>query len=107
MAGPPSRTVREMSGFLRKPHGAVFAATRRSVISGLSRELLDQLPALAQQQAAVMRDCVSLPLQVRINDVNPKPRSDDPPFTKAWSSKDPKVPDIEAIAAKWEGRQVE
>jgi len=79
----------------------------KSVISGVSRELLDQLPALAQQQAVVMGDCVSLPLQVRINDVNPKPRSDDPPFTKAWSSRDPKVPDIEAIAAKWEGRQIE
>jgi uncharacterized protein len=50
----------------------------KSAISGVNRELLDQLPALAQQQAIVLGDCVSLPLQVRINDVNPRPRSDGP-----------------------------
>lgn len=75
----------------------------RSVISGISRELLDQLPALAQQHAIVLGDCVSLPLQVRINDVMPRPRSDDPPFTKEWSAEHPSLPNIEAIAAKWEG----
>jgi DNA helicase HerA-like ATPase len=76
----------------------------KSVISGVSKELLDQLPALAQQQAIVLGDCVSLPLQVRINNVDPRPRSDDPPFTKEWSSQRPTLPDIEAIAARWEGR---
>ena len=76
----------------------------KSVISGVNRELLDQLPALAQQQAIVLGDCVSLPLQVRINDVHPRPRSDDPAFTKAWSAVPPTEPDIEGIAAKWEGR---
>lgn len=76
----------------------------KSVISGVNRELLDQLPALAQQQAIVLGDCVSLPLQVRINDVHPRPRSDDPAFTKAWSAVTPTEPDIEGIAAKWEGR---
>jgi uncharacterized protein len=43
----------------------------KSVISGINRELLDQLPALAQQQAIVLGDCVALPLQVRINTVEP------------------------------------
>jgi len=76
----------------------------KSVISGVNRELLDQLPALAQQQAVVLGDCVSLPLQVRINDVDPRPRSDDPAFIKAWSSKTPSTPDIEGITTKWEGR---
>ena len=79
----------------------------KSVISGVNRELLDQLPALAQQQAIVLGDCVSLPLQVRINDVNPRPRSDDPAFIKAWSATEPSAPDIEGIAAKWEGRSTE
>ena len=46
----------------------------KSVISGINRELLDQLPALAQQQAIVLGDCVALPLQVRINTVSPRPR---------------------------------
>jgi uncharacterized protein len=79
----------------------------KGVISGVNRELLDQLPALAQQQAIVLRDCVSLPLRVRINDVDPRPRSDDPAFIKAWSAAQPNPPDIEGIAAKWEGRSTE
>lgn len=76
----------------------------KSVISGINRELLDQLPALAQQQAIVLGDCVALPLQVRINTVEPRPRSEDPTFTREWSSAAPAVPDIEKIAARWEGR---
>jgi ABC-type dipeptide/oligopeptide/nickel transport system ATPase component len=75
----------------------------KSVISGINRELLDQLPALAQQQAIVLGDCVALPLQVRINTVEPRPRSDDPPFTREWASAEPRLPDIETIAARWEG----
>jgi hypothetical protein len=41
---------------------------------------------------------------VRINHVEPRPRSDDPPFAKEWSTSKPTLPDIEAIAARWEGR---
>lgn len=76
----------------------------KSVISGVNRELLDQLPALAQQQAVVLGDCVALPLQVRINTVDPRPRSEDPSFTREWSSPEPKLPDIEEITARWEGK---
>ncbi len=76
----------------------------KSVISGINRELLDQLPALGQQQAIVLGDCVELPLQVRINTVDPRPRSEDPPFTQVWSSASPTLPDIEDIAARWEGK---
>jgi len=75
----------------------------RSVISGINRELLDQLPALAQQQAIVMGDCVTLPLQVRIQTISPRPRSLDPEFVGRWSDINPTLPDVEAIAAKWEG----
>lgn len=75
----------------------------KSVISGINRELLDQLPALAQQQAIVLGDCVRLPLQVRMNDVAPRPRSDDPQFVRQWSRVDGTDPDIEAIVARWEG----
>jgi DNA helicase HerA-like ATPase len=72
----------------------------KSVISGINRELLDQLPALAQQQAIVLGDCVKLPLQVRVNTVDPRPRSEDPPFTPEWMSKVPKVSDIETDCCK-------
>jgi uncharacterized protein len=77
----------------------------RSVISGINRELLDQLPALAQQQAIVMGDCVTLPLQVRVRTISPRPRSLDPEFVSRWSDSHPRLPDVEQIAAKWEGRK--
>lgn len=75
----------------------------KSVISGINRELLGQLPSLAQQQALVMGDCVTLPLQVRINDVAPTPHSYDPRFYAIWSSQATVPPDFEAIAARWQG----
>jgi uncharacterized protein len=77
----------------------------RSVISGINRELLDQLPALPQQHAIVMGDCVTLPLQVRINSVDPRPRSLDPEFMKVWRDPGAPAPDVEAIARKWEARE--
>ena len=75
----------------------------KSVISGINRELLGQLPALAQQQAIVLGDCVTLPLQVRIKDVSPRPRSEDPKFVATWQDTSAAPPDIDAIAARWEG----
>lgn len=75
----------------------------KSVISGINRELLGQLPALAQQQALVLGDCVTLPLQVLINDVSPTPHSYDPPFFEKWSSVGAIPPDFETIAAQWQG----
>ena len=79
----------------------------KSIISGINRELLDQLPALAQQQAIVLGDCISLPLQVRINTVDPRPRSDDPPFTHEWTTNTPSIPDVETIADRWTGTTTE
>lgn len=74
----------------------------RSVVSAVNRDLLDQLPSLPQQHALLMGECVTVPLQVRINDVDPKPDSHNPQFHSAWS--DPKTvpPDFEVICAKWE-----
>lgn len=75
----------------------------RAVISGINRELLDQLPALPQQHALVLGDCIKIPLQVRINNVDPRPQSHDPQFFKIWSDSSTQPPDFEAIASKWEG----
>jgi hypothetical protein len=72
----------------------------RAVISGINRELLDQLPALPQQHALVIGDCIKIPLQVRINDVDPKPDSHDPKFFKVWSDPSTVPPDFESISAK-------
>lgn len=76
----------------------------RSVISGINRELLDQLPSLPQQHAVVIGDCVTIPVQVRINDVDPKPNSKDPKFFTVWSNPNSEPPDFEAICTAWECR---
>ena len=75
----------------------------KSVIPDINRDLLDQLPALPQQHALVIGDCINIPMQVRINDVDPKPHSHDPEFFKAWSNPATVPPDFEAICSKWEG----
>lgn len=76
----------------------------KSVISGINKDLLEQLPALPQQHALIIGDCITIPLQVRINDVNPKPHSHDPEFFKIWSNPKSTPPDFESIASKWEGK---
>lgn len=74
----------------------------RSVISGINRELLEQLPALPQQHALVLGDCVRLPLQVRIKDVSPRPNSFDPEFSRVWSDVTTRPPDFESICDEWQ-----
>lgn len=74
----------------------------KSIMPSVSRDLLDQLPALAQQNALIMGDCVTIPVQVRINDVDPKPDSQNPDFFKQWSSAKSNAPDFENICIDWE-----
>lgn len=74
----------------------------KSVISSIDRDLLDQLPILPQQQALVLGDCVTVPLQVKINDVDPKPDSDDPEFFNIWSDPETNIPDLNKICSNWE-----
>lgn len=74
----------------------------KSVISSVSHDLLNQLPALPQQSAIVMGDCVTAPIQVTIRDVDPIPDSNDPKFSRIWSDPNFKAPDFEEICKKWE-----
>lgn len=74
----------------------------KSVISSLDKDLLDQLPILPQQHALVLGDCITVPLQVRVKNVDPKPDSNDPEFFKIWSDRNAKVPDLDEICSKWE-----
>ena len=74
----------------------------KSVVSSIDQDLLNQLPTLPQQQALVMGDCITVPLQVKINDVDPKPDSDDPEFFKIWSNTDANIPDLRKICSSWE-----
>lgn len=74
----------------------------KAIMPSVSRDILDQLPALAQQNALIIGECVTIPVQVRITDVDPKPDSQDPDFYEKWSSKEPIAPDFEEICKNWE-----
>lgn len=56
----------------------------RQLVSSANEDILQQLPILPQQQAIVMGDAVRTPVQVKINDVNPKPDSENPKFIEKW-----------------------
>lgn len=74
----------------------------RSVIPDINKDLLEQLPSLPQQHALVLGDCITIPLQVRIHDVSPRPHSKDPEFFKVWSNADSEQPDFDVLCAQWE-----
>jgi len=84
----------------------------KNLVPSVSKELLDQLPILAQRTALVFGDCVRAPAQVVINEVNPKPKSHDPKFWDHWTGKD-KFPDehdepnFEKVCKVWEGSNLE
>lgn len=76
----------------------------RDVVPGIYKPIFEQLPALAPQTALVLGECVSAPMLVKIRDVNPRPRSDDPKFYDYWvRDKVSDVP-VEEICAIWEGK---
>ena len=78
----------------------------RDVVPGIYKAIFDQLPALAPQTALVLGECVPAPMLVKIRDVDPKPRSDDPMFYDYWVRDNvPDVP-VEEICAIWEGKEL-
>ena len=74
----------------------------RSVVSSISHDLLNQLPALPQRSALVMGDCVTAPIQVTIREIEPVPDSKDPRFSEVWTKEDFIPPEFENIVNKWE-----
>jgi hypothetical protein len=76
----------------------------RQLVSAANEDILAQLPILPQQHAIIMGDAVRTPVQVRLNNANPKPDSENPKFIENWlkESKDD-VPDYVSIAEGWEG----
>lgn len=74
----------------------------RSVVSSISHDLLNQLPALPQRTALVLGDCVTAPIQVTIREISPKPDSKDPKFSEVWTDDDFTPPDFESIIEQWE-----
>lgn len=75
----------------------------RQLISSANEDILQQLPILPQQHAVIMGDAVRTPVQVKINNANPKPNSDNPEFIKNWlEDKGNDFPDYKGISEAWE-----
>ena len=74
----------------------------REIVPGIYGQLLDQLPALAPRSALVLGECVQAPVLVEMREADPTPRSKNPQFYKSWTG-EARVPDVEAVCAKWEG----
>jgi hypothetical protein len=79
----------------------------KQIVPGIYEQMLDQLPALAPRTALVLGESVRAPALVYMREARPRPRSSDPRFYSHWVSKPPKTPNVEAVAAKWEQKQVE
>jgi uncharacterized protein len=77
----------------------------REIVPGIYGQLLDQLPALAPRSALVLGECVQAPVLVEMREADPTPKSKNPLFYKSWTG-EPLMPDVEAVCAQWEGRDV-
>jgi len=76
----------------------------RQLVSAANEDILSQLPILPQQHAIIMGDAVRTPVQVRLNNANPKPDSENPKFIEKWlTASKPDFPDYKSITHDWEG----
>lgn len=73
----------------------------RGLISSANADLLEQLPIIPQQHAIITGDCVRTPVQVRINDVNPTPNSNNPKYINNWLE-NKEIP-YEETCSRWVG----
>ncbi len=86
----------------------------KKLLPTVSHDLLKQLPILAQGIALVFGDCVRAPMQVKINEPKPKPKSSDPEYWKHWTNSynaednypfKNGEPDFEKVCNLWEGKK--
>jgi len=66
--------------------------------------LLDELPTLPSQQAILLGWAVPTPVLLRVRDLSPRPRSDDPKFWRTWLRDEGASPDWKPVADVWEHR---
>lgn len=75
----------------------------RQLVSAANEDILQQLPILPQQHAIIMGDAVRTPSQIRINNANPRPNSNNPKFIGNWIKDQQKdFPNYEKISEAWE-----
>ncbi|MFZ5930669.1 MAG: ATP-binding protein [Pseudomonadota bacterium] len=65
--------------------------------------LLSALPSLAQQEAIIVGDGVTIPMRMRFDDLAPerRPASDTAAFSKAWLTEDTDIAFIDEIIERW------
>ena len=73
----------------------------RGLVSSANNDILDQLPILPQQHAIIMGDCVRTPVQTRINDISPRPKSNNPEFVQTWLNNNEDKINYEEICNRW------
>jgi len=75
----------------------------KEIVPGIYGPMLEQIPALAPQNALVLGECVPAPALVRIRDAQPVPRSRDPKFYRYWVADSTPEIKVEEICERWEG----
>jgi DNA helicase HerA-like ATPase len=74
----------------------------RQLVSAANEDILQQLPILPQQHAIIMGDAVRTPVQVKINNADPRPNSDNPEFINNWLKESIiEFPNYKDIASNW------
>ena len=64
----------------------------KSVVPDALTSLIDLLPALRTGEALVLGEGVQIPSKVRVNLIEPRPRSNDPDVSKCWQ--EDKIADV-------------
>lgn len=76
----------------------------KKIVPSINQDILNQLPALAQQTALIFGDCVRSPALIKIRQATPHPCSDDPRFFRHWiGEQKPEEPFFEKVCKEWEG----
>jgi hypothetical protein len=74
----------------------------RQLVSAANEDILQQLPVLPQQAAIIMGDAVRSPVQMKMNNANPTPNSDNPKFIEKWLEEvNKEFPEYRKIEKKW------
>lgn len=76
----------------------------KQLVSSANEDILNQLPILPQQHAIIMGDAVRTPVQIKMRDVNPKPRSNNPNYIEKWLSDDKlSKANVKKVTSHWLG----
>jgi DNA helicase HerA-like ATPase len=77
----------------------------KQIVSSANEDILNQLPVLPQQHAIIMGDAVRSPIQVKLRDVKPKPKSENPEYFNNWTQGNPLSKEmVDKVVESWIGK---